>query len=140
MPRNDARFFIGALLFAIFATTPLWSRFVINEAEAALPNQPLFKWQLAVAIQPERYTFNLYCSDDGQPVTPVVDNLWLASLPWNPVAGESNQSEHLSALGDFPPGSYECGITTVLTGIESDMSNTVSFSVPLAAPINLIVE
>jgi hypothetical protein len=140
MPRNDARFFAGALLFAIFATTPLWSRFVINEAEAALPNQPLFKWQLAVAIQPERYTFNLYCSDDGDPVTQTQADLKFPALPWNPVDGESNQSQHLSALGDFPPGTYECRISTVLTGIESDMSNAVSFSVPLAAPINLIVE
>lgn len=105
-------------------------------ASAALPWEPRFTWAMPDSEAPEQYTYRLYCTSDGsQPttgLTPVVE------APWAP--NGDGTSSWMASRGTFRSGDWTCALTTVDGEAESALSNTVSFSVPLPAPTNLIVE
>lgn len=122
------------LLMIIVLFAALWAgnQFVW----AALPYEPRFTWGYE-APTPEDYTFRLYCAEGG--AEPSADGSPVVEAPWSP-NGDGTSSWQAPRL-QFGPGDWTCALTAVdAQSRESALSNPVSFSVPLPAPTNLIVE
>lgn len=105
-------------------------------AAAALPWEPRFTWGMPDTEAPEQYTYRLYCTQSA-PVTPTSADQ-IVEAPWAP--NGDGTSSWMAPRGTFGSGDWTCALATVGGGSESALSNTVSFSVPLPAPTNLIVE
>lgn len=103
---------------------------------AELPWEPRFTWGMPDADAPEQYTYRLYCTQ-GSPVLPTADQRIIETV-WAP--NGDGTSSWMASRGTFGSGDWTCALSTVDGELESALSNTVSFSVPLPAPTNLRVE